>query len=254
MTSAPDVRALAMAYMVGVLDRQKTERKAGLSDRVEGSEGSCTPGLQNDSGLYGPGGKQSGQIRAGLQAQMNRLEQKREGLRDMRALGDISREEFLRDTRKLEEAEMRLREQLQDLDAMQKQSVNSDLEQIRATLEQWVDLSAPVVPEALVEQFILQVLLIDDNTFNWTLDLSSQTSSRQRRLKPSEIAFALYHRAKSNEVECLEDTELERYILQPQEILSFSITAQEAKAYCQSIGMRFFAKKWHDKTITVSIG
>ena len=200
--------------------------------------------------------KQSGQIRDGLQAQLNRLEQKREGLRDMRALGDISREEFLRDTRKLEEAEMRLREQLQDLDAMQKQPANPvlNLEQIRATLEQWVDLSAPVVPEALVEQFILQVLLIDDNTFNWTLDLSSQTSSVQRRLKPSEIAFALYHRTKSNEVECLENTELERYILQPQEILSFSVTAQEAKAYCQSIGMRFFEKKWQDKTVTISIG
>lgn len=200
--------------------------------------------------------KQSGQIRDGLQAQLNRLEQKREGLRDMRALGDISREEFLRDTRKLEEAETRLREQLQDLDAMQKQPANPvlNLEQIRATLEQWVDLSAPVVPEALVEQFILQVLLIDDNTFNWTLDLSSQTSSVQRRLKPSEIAFALYHRTKSNEVECLENTELERYILQPKEILSFSVTAQEAKAYCQSIGMRFFEKKWQDKTVTISIG
>ena len=200
--------------------------------------------------------KQSSQIRAGLQAQLNRLEQKREGLRDMRALGDISREEFLRDTRKLEETEMRLREQLQDLDAMQKQSVNSDLdlEQIRATLEQWVDLSAPVVPEELVEQFILQVLLVDDNTFNWTLDLSNQTNPWQRRLKPSEIALALYHRTKSNEVKCMEDTELERYILQPQEILSFSITAQEARAYCQSIGMRFFEKKWHDKTVTISIG
>ena len=200
--------------------------------------------------------KQSSQIRDGLQAQLDRLEQKREGLRDMRALGDISREEFLRDKQKLEEAEARLRKQLQDLDSMQKQPATPalDLEQIRATLEQWVDLSAPIVPEAVVEQFILQVLVVDDNTFNWTLDLSRQTAPKQPRLKPSEIAFALYHRTKSNEVECLEDTELERYILQPQEILSFSVTAQEAKAYCQSIGMRFFEKKWQDKTVTISIG
>lgn len=200
--------------------------------------------------------KHSNQLRDGLQAQLDRLEQQRAGLRDMRALGDISREEFLRDNQRLGEAEKRLRKQLQDLDTMQKQPAAPalDLEQIRATLEQWVDLSATVVPETVVEQFLLQVLVVDDNTFNWTLDLSRQTELPQHRLKPSEIAAALYHRSKGGEAPGAEGSELERYIAQPQEILSFSITAQQARAYCQSIGMRFFEKKWHDKTVIVSIG
>ena len=201
--------------------------------------------------------KQSSQIRAGLQAQLNRLEQKREGLRDMRALGDISREEFLRDTQKVEEAEIRLREQLQDLDAMQKQPANPalDLEQIRATLEQWVDLSGATVPNAMIEQFILQVVVVDDNTFNWTLDLSSPSDPLStQRLSPSEVSLALYRKecaqAESNmEKEAL----LERYLSRSSELLSFTVNNKQAKAYCQSIGMRFFEKKWHDKMVIVSI-
>lgn len=41
-----------------------------------------------------------------------------------------------------------------------------DLEQIRATLEQRMDLSASTVPDTLIDQFILQVVLVDDDTFN----------------------------------------------------------------------------------------
>ncbi len=33
----------------------------------------------------------------------------------------------------------------------------------------------------------------------------------------------------------------------------FIVSADEAAAYCQSIGMKFFRKKWHDKKVIVSI-
>ena len=200
---------------------------------------------------------QSHQIRDGLQAQLDRLARKQEGLREMRAMGDISREEFLRDNQKLQEAAEHLKVQIRDLESMQKEPSLPilDLEQIRATLEQWMDLSAPTVPDALIDQFILQVVLVDDDTFNWTLDLSHPSGPFPlKRMTPSEIALALYRREHAQaEASPEEDTLLERYVSQPKELFTFQITAREAKAYCQSIGMRFFEAKWHDKTVIVSI-
>jgi len=46
---------------------------------------------------------------------------------------------------------------------------------------------------------------------------------------------------------------LNRHISDPQTLLTLTVTEQEAREYCHSIGMKFFAKKWHDKTIIISI-
>lgn len=118
-----------------------------------------------------------------------------------------------------------------------------------------MDLSAPTVSDALIDQFILQVVLVDDDTFNWTLDLSHPSGPvTPKRLTPSEIALALYRREHAQaEPSPADEALLERYVSQPKELFTFQITAQEASAYCQSIGMRFFEAKWHDKTVIVSI-
>ena len=175
----------------------------------------------------------------------------------MRALGDISREEFLRDNERIQNEAQSLRQKLDDLESMQRAAAVPalDLEQIRATLEQWVDFSAPTIPDALIEQFILQVVLVDDNTFCWTLDLENPSGPLTgRRLDPSEIALARYRREHAQaEPELADPAVLDRYLAQPQELFTFSITEREAGAYCQSIGMRFFKKKWQDKTVIVSI-
>ena len=41
--------------------------------------------------------------------------------------------------------------------------------------------------------------------------------------------------------------------IDPQTILSIQVTREEAETYCHSIGMKFFGKKWRDKTILISI-
>lgn len=96
---------------------------------------------------------------------------------------------------------------------------------------------------------------MNDDTFNWTLDLSHPSDPFPlKRLTPSKIALALYRREHAQaEASPEEDALLERYVLQPKELFTFQITAQEAKDYCQSIGMRFLEAKWHDKTVIVSI-
>lgn len=45
---------------------------------------------------------------------------------------------------------------------------------------------------------------------------------------------------------------LRSHIMVPHELFSFIVSADEAAAYYQSIGMQFFWKKWYDKKIIVS--
>ena len=151
----------------------------------------------------------------------------------------------------MEQLQARLADQEQDSSS---QELGLDLEQIQRTLSRWVDFSGPTISEELIDEFILQVVVVDDDTFNWTLDLSSR-SAGDRRLSPSEIALQQYRErqavqgARSTHI----DTVLSRHITDPQTILSIQVTREEAEAYCRSIGMKFFGKKWRDKTILISV-
>lgn len=130
-----------------------------------------------------------------------------------------------------------------------------DLEKIRTTLNQWIDFSTPILADALIDQFILQVVVIDDNTFNWTLDLTHGTNSTQNlRMSPSQIALQLYRdKQHTSFTDTQIDTVLSHHITNPQELFSFTITADDAAAYCKSIGLKFFRKKWTDKKVIISI-
>ena len=81
-----------------------------------------------------------------------------------------------------------------------------------------------------------------------TLDLTAPDSSQTKRMKPSEIALLQYREKQTGR-----DSRLDSRITNPQTLCSFSITAEEAEAYCHTIGMKFFRKKWEDKTVIISI-
>lgn len=126
-----------------------------------------------------------------------------------------------------------------------------DFARIRETLDRWIDFSGPTISDALIEQFILQVVLIDDDTFNWTLDLSSD--KKEKLPTASQIALDLYRQQKSTGSGVPMNSMLSNHITNPHELFSFTISAEEAAAYCKSTGMKFFRKKWHDKKVIVSI-
>ena len=194
-------------------------------------------------------------MQGAFQKQLAELEKKQEGLRSMCAMGDITREEFLHDREKIQAEMKRLQARLADQEQDSSgQEFGLDLAQIRRTLSRWVDFSGPTISEELIDEFILQVVVVDDDTFNWTLDLSSR-SAGDRRLSPSEIALQQYRerQAAQGASSAPIDTVLSRHITDPQTILSIQVTREEAEAYCHSIGMKFFGKKWRDKTILISI-
>ena len=192
---------------------------------------------------------ETGRLSDMLSGKLEKLRKKQQGLRSMCALGDISREEFLQDNQELQGEIDRLTMQIEDLESSEESPASPvlDMRQIRKTLCQWMDFSGPVIPEELVEQFVLQVVVVDDNTFNWTLDLSP---AGKDHLRPSEIALRKYRAEQRNEPV---DTVLPRHITHPHELFRFTTGKEEAAAYCRSIGMKFFAKKWQDKTVIVSI-
>ena len=199
--------------------------------------------------------EQTSDMREAFQVQVARLEQKQEGLRGMCAMGDITREEFLRDNQKIQAEIHQLQERIDDLTkASACPSLGLDMAKIKRTLNRWVDFSGPTISEELIDQFILQVVVVDEDTFNWTLDLSSH-SAGERHPRPSEIALQQYRERHSSldSDSTPVDTILSRHITDPQTILSIKITQEEAETYCHSIGMKFFGKKWRDKTILISI-
>lgn len=188
------------------------------------------------------------------EAQMEKLQKSLERLRRMCAMGDITREEFLSDSAAIRSDISTLELQIKDLrTTADQQSVafSLDFARIRETLDRWIDFSGPTISDALIDQFILQVVLIDDDTFNWTLDLSSDKGEEQPTA--SQIALDLYRQQKSAASGVPMDRMLSNHITDPHELFSFTISAEEAAAYCKSIGMKFFRKKWHDKKIIVSI-
>lgn len=184
----------------------------------------------------------------GLKQKKAKLQKQIEGLRGMCALGDITREEFLKDNSRLQTNIRQIDSQIDELTSASTQVPTLDMKMIRETLDQWVDLSSPVVSESLVDQFILQVVITEKNTFNFTLDTSA--ASNEKKLMPSDVATRKHIEKVSNG---RIDTGLSKHILDPQEIFSFQVTQADAKAYCEKIGMRFFAKKWENKKVIISI-
>ena len=133
-----------------------------------------------------------------LETQIEKLEKSLGGLRRMRSLEEISREEYQLDSLALKEEIQQLQAQIELLRSQTRsQKLGIDMEEIRSTLEQWIDLSSPTISDPIIDQFVLQVVVIDDNTYNFTLDLAPQIQ-KNGRLRPSEIALKMYHHARSS--------------------------------------------------------
>lgn len=110
-----------------------------------------------------------------------------------------------------------------------------------------LNLSGLVIPDALIEQFILQVVVEDSNTFNRKLNLDKDPTGL---ISASEISRRKYHEKHSNGVI---DAMLRHHITNPQTVLGILVTEDHAREYCKMIGKKFFAKKWTDKVLYISI-
>lgn len=188
-----------------------------------------------------------------------KLKKRQRNLREMCADGIISRSDFMEDSQQIDSEIQNIEAQMYEIEntATAKDKSNTlDLDYIQEILDSWTSNEASDIPDSLIEQFILQVVLIDDNTFNWTLDLSR---NNEDQLTASQIATQLYRNKQQmskysgTSMEGYIDTMLDKHILNPKELFSFNISEKEAREFCHEHKRKFFGKKWEDKKIIISI-
>lgn len=95
------------------------------------------------------------------EAQLENLQKSLERLRRMCAMGDVTREEFLSASAAMQNEIRVLELQIKDphMTAEQQSAAFSlDFALIRETLDRWIDFPGPTISDALIEQFILQVV------------------------------------------------------------------------------------------------
>ena len=191
--------------------------------------------------------------------QIEKLLKRQSGLRGMCAEGLISKQEFLTDNNSIESEITLLESQITEMTqlAVSAEKNNGiDMDYIRSVLNSWTDFGNPFVPESLIEQFILQIVVIDNDTLNWTLDISG---SGEEHLTAAQIShYRYWERNQRKKYEGLPeeaylDLKLNNHILEPKELFSFMVTQKEAEDYSKRIGRRFFHWKWTDKKIIISI-
>lgn len=194
------------------------------------------------------------------QSKVNRLRKKQIGLREMCAEGLITKAEFIGDNERIKSEIAELESQILELKNASEGKDRNDgfnMNLVRKKLEEWTDFSAITIPDSVVAQFILQIVVVDENTYNWTLDLTN--SQDESRLSATQIALQMYRdktreeKRVRNEYNSYDDSLLSEHIINPTELFRFVISAKEAEEYCHSRGLKFFHKKWIDKTVIVSI-
>lgn len=172
---------------------------------------------------------------AALTGKLERLHRKDAGLREMRALGDITREKFLNDQARLQ---AELDETQRQLDMLQSEGTDPkpvlDIRAIQATLEQWVDLSGATVANELIDRFVRRVDVLDSETYRWQLDITEPMREAPLDAPLTDILPPVPE-------------------AEPQEILRLQVTADDAAAYCAEVHIRFFRAKWTDKIILITI-
>ena len=172
-----------------------------------------------------------GTLAAALTNKLERIRRKAEGLREMRALGDTTRAQFLSDHARLREEVETTQHQLNQLQAETASAGPTlDIRAIRSTLEQWVDLSGPVVADELVDRFIRRVEVLSSTVYRWQMDLTPPKAD-------TPLANILPPAA---------DAELH-------EIFRIQVTADDAADYCGKLHLRFFRSKRKNQTVIITV-
>lgn len=176
-----------------------------------------------------------GTLAAALTNKLERIRRKAEGLREMRALGDITRAQFLSDHACLREEMETTQHQLNQLQAETASAGPTlDIRAIRSTLEQWVDLSGPVVADELVDRFIRRVEVLSSTVYRWQMDLTPPKAQA-----PLDTPLA-------NILPPAADAELH-------EIFRIQVTADDAADYCGKLHLRFFRNKRKNQTVIITV-
>lgn len=126
-----------------------------------------------------------GSTREGLQRQMDKLEKRMLSLGQMRADGELTREQYQNLYAQAAAEREKLQGQLEHASVEGGGAPKLDLNQIKKKLSQMVDLSTPKISDELVEEFVEVVTPVEDYHYRWKLNFGEiQERGRYDLLHP----------------------------------------------------------------------
>ena len=110
---------------------------------------------------------------------IQKIENKINGLIEMRAENEINKDEYLKMRTKLDSQLESLQIELNSLeeDNQTKEAMEKKLKVIKQVLSETIDFSQPKLPEYIIERFIQQVVPIDNNFYRWYINISGTNVS-----------------------------------------------------------------------------
>lgn len=104
---------------------------------------------------------------------MKKLEKKIDGLIDMRAEGEITKEEYNRKRNQLETELQSLRNEMNSFNDIKvdRENVEKKLDAIRQALNEYIDFSGNRISDDVIDQYVKMVKPKNDKLFQWYLDL-----------------------------------------------------------------------------------
>lgn len=169
------------------------------------------------------------QSRAGneeLQRKADKLEQRLLNLGQMRADGELTKEQFQKlyaqTTKELETLQGKMSNPTNE----QVDSCAFDLDKIRKGLSQMVDITTPKISEELIEEFVEVVTPVENHHYRWKLNFGEAKTAQER----------------SN-------------LLEPENppVLAFTIDFETARKfrYANGLPTQFRKRDWNDLTVEV---
>ena len=196
-----------------------------------------------------------------IKMKIQKLQNKLSNVIEMRANGEITKEEYTSMRTKIESQIQSFQTNLDSLDEYNdsKEIMEQRLELIKQVLSETIDFSKPKLPEYIIERFVRRITPIDNNTFRWYIKLTDTDDD----FPLDEIAISLKGR-KGNATIVLEDGDVslpsDQYntgstVRKIGEYFAyqFSIPFEEARAYRKSTGRYLRCNQWFDLNIEVYI-
>lgn len=163
---------------------------------------------------------------AELQRKANKLEQRILNLGQMRADGELTKEQFHKlysqATKELEALQSKMGSQSNEPESASR----FDLDKIKKGLSQMVDISTPRISEALIEEFVEVITPVKNHHYRWKLNFGESKTPQER----------------SN-------------LLEPENppVLAFTIDFETARKfrYANGLPTQFRKRDWNDLTVEV---
>ena len=115
-----------------------------------------------------------------LGKKLAKIKKRMGNLRDMRMDGDIDPKEFRERMKSLTDEEAALNEKLKELSPGPNESEQTEKQDFRAikdSLERMLDFSDENIDDEIIDKFVSRVVVVNDTTFAWYLNLSGKEST-----------------------------------------------------------------------------